>query len=105
MIKEWQIDPVKGKLMQADLLRISLTEKQRVSVPVELVGEAVGTKLSGGILEHVLRELEVECLPNDIPKNFKVDVSSLDIGGHIMVRDLKVADNVRVLTRRDNVVA
>src|SRR2546428_318556 len=67
MIKDFDIDPVKGKLMHADFYRISLTKKQRVSVPVELVGEPEGVRLDGGILDHTLRALEIECLPTDIP--------------------------------------
>lgn len=105
MIKDWQIDPVKGKLMHADLYRISLTTKQRVSVPIELVGEPEGVKLSGGIMEYNLRELEIECLPADIPESITVDVSALAVGDHISVRDIKVPENIRVLTGGDTVVA
>jgi large subunit ribosomal protein L25 len=105
MIKDWQIDPIKGKLIHADFYRISLTEKQRVSVPVELVGEPFGVRYEAGILEHTLRALEIECLPSDIPKHITVDVSHLHLSGHVMVRDLKVGDNIRILTGSDYVVA
>jgi large subunit ribosomal protein L25 len=105
MIKDWQIDPVKGKLMHADFYRISLTDKQRVSVPLELVGEPEGVKLDGGILDHPLREIELECLPADIPESIEIDVSALKVGDHIMARDIKVADNIRILTNPDQVIA
>jgi large subunit ribosomal protein L25 len=105
MIKDWQIDPVKGKLMHADLFRISLTEKQRVSVPIELVGEPEGVRLDGGILDHPIRQLEIECLPGDIPGSIEIDVSGLHIGDHILTKDIKFADTIRVLTPGDQVVA
>ncbi|MEW6730885.1 MAG: 50S ribosomal protein L25 [Acidobacteriota bacterium] len=105
MIKDWQLDPVRGKLMHADLLRISLTQKQRVSVPVELVGESIGVKHDAGILEHTLRELEIECLPADIPEHITVDVSNLGLGDHLLVKDLKVTGDIRVITGEDHVVA
>lgn len=105
MIKEWEIDPVKGKLTHADFFRISLTEKQHVSVPIELTGEATGAKQDGGIIDHVLRELEIECLPTDIPEHISVDISHLKVGDHVMVKDLKVPVNVRVLSSPDQVVA
>jgi large subunit ribosomal protein L25 len=104
MIKEWDIHPVTGKLSHADLCRISLTEKQRVSVSIQLVGEAPGVKVGGGILETHLRELDIECLPSDIPEHLTIDVSQLNLGDHIMVKDVKVADNVRVLNSGDQVI-
>lgn len=104
MIKEWDIHPVTGKLTHADLYRISLTEKQRVTVPVHVVGEATGVKIGGGILETHLRELEVECLPIDIPENITVDVSHLNLGDHIMVKDVKVSENVRLMNAADQVI-
>lgn len=104
MIKEWQIDPISGKLAHADLYRISLTEKQRVNVRIHLVGEAIGTKLGGGVLEHHLRQLEVECLPTEIPEHIDIDVSHLNVGDHIMVRDIKVPDSIHILDSGDQVV-
>jgi len=104
MIKEWDIHPVTGKLAHADLYRISLTEKQRINVPVLLVGESAGVKVGGGTLEHHLRELQVECLPMDIPEHIDIDISDLKIGDHIMVRDVKVSDNIRLMDSGDQVV-
>jgi large subunit ribosomal protein L25 len=90
--------------MHADFLRISLTQKQRVSVPVEVVGESIGVRQDGGILDHVLREVEVECLPADIPEHITIDVSALRVGDHISVRDVRVADNVRILANLDQTI-
>lgn len=95
IIKDWQVDPVKGRLLHADLLRLSMTSVTRVSVSVVTVGEPAGVKVDGGILELQLREIEVECLPGDIPENLTVDVSNLQIGDHATVADL-VFDRERV---------
>lgn len=104
MIKEWDINPVTGKLSHADLYRISLTQKQHVNVPVHVVGEAPGVKTGGGILETHLRELQVECLPADIPEHITIDVSHLNLGDHIMVKDLKVSEQVRLMNSADQVI-
>lgn len=104
-IKDWQIHPISGKLMHADFYRISLTENQYVNVPVELVGEAAGTKLGGGTLEHSLRELSVECLAANIPENITVDISNLQVGDHISVKDIIVPEGLRILNNLDQVVA
>src|SRR5712692_117305 len=85
IIKEYQVDPVKGRLLHADLLRLSMTTITRVSVSVETIGEPPGVKTEGGILELQLRDIEVECLPGDIPEHLKVDVSNLQIGDHVIV--------------------
>lgn len=105
MIKDWQLDPVKGRLVHADFFRVSMTEKTRVSVPVRLVGEPKGVKIDGGILDHPVREIEIECLPTEIPEHIDVDVSGLRVGGHIYAKDLKLAGNMRILTPGDQVVA
>jgi large subunit ribosomal protein L25 len=88
IIKDWQVDPVKGRLLHADLLRLSMTTATRVRVRIETQGEPAGVKLEGGILELQMRELEVECLPGDIPENIEVDVSGMNIGDHVTVADL-----------------
>ena len=95
MIRDWQLEPVRGYLMHVDFLRIAMTERLRVKVPVEPNGEPVGVKQQGGLLEQVHREVEVECLPEDIPDEFAVDVSELTIGEGIRIGDLKV-DNTKV---------
>jgi large subunit ribosomal protein L25 len=106
IVKDWQIDPVKGRLLHADLLRLSMTEVTRVSVSIELVGEPVGVKLDGGILEIQLREIDVECLPGDIPEHIDVDVSALHVGDHVTVADLIYdRDKVKVFADENQIVA
>ncbi|HKX26636.1 MAG TPA: 50S ribosomal protein L25 [Blastocatellia bacterium] len=100
-----QLDPVKGTLMHADFIRISLTEKTTFDLPIKIVGESEGVKLHGGILEVVIHSLEIRCLPLDLPESVEVDVSGLGLGDHLSVKDLKVGDQVEVLTDSDTVVA
>jgi large subunit ribosomal protein L25 len=95
MIRDWQLEPVKGYLMHVDFLRIAMDERLRVKVPVEPRGEPVGVKQQGGLLEQVHREVEVECLPEDIPGELTVDVAELVIGKGIRVGDLMV-DNTKI---------
>ncbi len=90
LLKEVQHHPVSGKVIHADFHEISLTRKLRIEVPIKLVGEPVGVTQQGGVLEHVLREVEVECLPTDIPEQIEVDVSALSIGQSLTVADIKV---------------
>lgn len=97
IIKEIQYHPVKGNILHVDFNEISLTELLTVKVPVKVSGEAQGIK-EGGILEHILWEVEVECLPTQIPGDIPVDVSDLKIGDSILVKDLKVPEGVKVLT-------
>src|SRR5215510_8434707 len=80
MIVDWQYEPIKGKLLHIDLKRIAMDKVLRVKVPIVLKGEAAGVKQEGGILEQILRELEVECLPADIPSHIDADVSELVFG-------------------------
>jgi large subunit ribosomal protein L25 len=104
LIREIQRDPVGGRILHLDLQHISLTERIVVEVPVVLVGIAVGVKEGGGILEHLLREVEVECLPTDIPSKLEVDVSALNIGDSLHVSDLK-ADRVEIITEAERAIA
>jgi large subunit ribosomal protein L25 len=104
LIREIQRDPVGGRILHLDLQHISLTERIVVEVPVVLVGIAIGVKEGGGILEHLLREVEVECLPTDIPAKLEVDVSALQIGDSLHVSDLK-ADRVEILTEAERAIA
>jgi large subunit ribosomal protein L25 len=106
IIKDWQVDPVKGRLLHADLLRLSMTTVTRVSVSIEIQGEPIGVKLENGILELQLRDVEVECLPGDIPEHLQVDVSNLNIGDHVSVADLVYdRDRVKVLADEHQIVA
>jgi large subunit ribosomal protein L25 len=106
IIKDFQVDPIKGRLLHADLLRLSMTTVTHVRVPVHVTGEPVGVKTEGGILELQLREVEVECLPGDIPESLNVDVSNLHIGGHVTVADLVYdRDKVKLLADEHQIVA
>lgn len=106
IIKDYQVDPVKGRLLHADLLRLSMTTLTRVSVSVETIGEPPGVKSEGGILELQLREIEAECLPGDIPEHLTVDVSNLQIGDHVTVADLVYdREKVRLLADENQIVA
>lgn len=105
MIVEWQREPVKGQLLHVDLKRIAMDQRMRVKVPVQTRGEAVGVKTQGGILELVTREIEIECLPAEIPDHVAVDISELSIGQNFRVSDLKLGNNLRVLSDPDRVIA
>ena len=105
MLKDWQLDPVRETLLHVDLIRVAMTEKLRVKIPITLVGEAKGVKVQGGVLEQVTREVEVECLPADIPGQLTADVSELMIGKQLRVGELAVDAKVKVLTDPDRVVA
>jgi large subunit ribosomal protein L25 len=105
ILKEFQVEPVKGRLLHADFYEVALDKTLEVDVHVEIQGVPVGVKVQGGVLDIVTRELRVECLPRDIPEKIVVDVSELELGKHIRVSDLKVPDKVKVLTEPDVVVA
>ncbi len=104
LIREIQRDPVGGGILHLDLMHISLTERIVVEVPVVLVGTPTGVKDGGGILEHLLREVEVECLPADIPSRLEVDVSALNIGDTLHVSDIQ-AERVVIKTEADRALA
>jgi large subunit ribosomal protein L25 len=105
MIVDWQHEPIKGKLLHIDLKRIAMDKMMRVSVPIQLVGTATGVKNQGGILEHVLREVEVECLPNDIPSHLDVDISNLALNEAIHVSDLPHSGSIKFLGDENATVA
>jgi len=105
LIKDWQTDPLKGRLLHADLIRIRLDQETRVEVPIRIVGEPRGVKQDGGLLDVVSHELEVECLPTDIPEYIDVDVSDLAVGDHISVKDVKIDPKIKILTDPDHVIA
>src|SRR5882757_4201546 len=105
MIVDWQNEPIKGKLLHIDLKRIAMDKMMRVSVPIQLVGIPVGVKTQGGILEHVLREVEIECLPGDIPSHLDVDVTNLELHGLIHVSDLPHSGSIKFLGDENATVA
>jgi len=90
MMKDWQVDPLSGSLLHVDLLRIAMDVRMRVRVPVHTFGEPQGVKMQGGVFEVVTREVELECLPGDIPEEFKVDVSGLMIGKQLRAGDVPI---------------
>lgn len=105
MLREWQWDPLHGGLLHVDMVRIARDEKLRVKVPIQITGEPQGVKVQGGLLEFILREVEVECLPDDIPEHITLDVSDLLIGRNLRVSDLPVSEKVKVLAEPARVVA
>jgi large subunit ribosomal protein L25 len=105
MIVDWQFEPVKGKLLHVDLKRIAMDQKLTVKVPIELKGEPVGVKQQGGILEQMLREVEIECLPADIPSFIEVDVTELVFGKVLRVVDLPHSGKLEFLTDENQPVA
>ena len=104
VIKEIQYEPVHGDILHVDFNEISLTKAIEVNVPVKVKGEPIGVKQEGGSLELILWEIEVECLPTQIPKDFQVDVSSLKIGDSIHIKDLSVPTGVRILNDPSSIV-
>ena len=105
MIVDWQYEPIKGSLVHVDLKRIAMDQKLHVRVPIVLKGEAEGVKTQGGILEHVLREVEIECLPQDIPTAIEVDVSHLVFGIVLRVENLPHGEKLKFLTDANRPVA
>jgi len=106
ILKDWQTDPITGRLLHVDLLRVAMDVRMRVSVPVHTFGEPAGVKQQGGVFEVVYREVEVECLPGDIPTEFKVDVSSLMLGQQLHAKDLPVdTAKIKLLTDGERVLA
>ena len=106
MMKDWQVDPFTGSLLHVDMLRIAMDVRMRVRVPVHTFGEPQGVKLQGGIFEMVTREVEIECLPSDIPEEFKVDISGLMIGNQLRAGDVPLdPEKMKLVTDPLRVIA
>ncbi len=105
MIVDWQYEPIKDQLIHIDLKRIALDKPLRVSVRVKLLGIPVGVKTFGGILDQVLREVEIECLPADIPSHIDVDISELGLHQVLRVNELPHSGKIKFLTAEDAAVA
>ena len=105
LLREVQHEAIMGGLIHADFLEISMTKKMRVTIPLSLKGEPVGVSQQGGILEHLLRHIEVECLPGDLVESFEVDVTSMALGKTMMIRDIVLDAKYTVLTAGDVAVA
>ena len=88
LVKDFQLDPVSSELLHVDFYRLAMDKVITVTVPVTLIGEAMGVKQQGGLLDFVNREIQIECMPSEIPENVKVDVQELSIGDGVRVRDV-----------------
>jgi len=106
ILKDWLVDPLTGKLLHVDLMRVAMDVRMKVKVPVHTFGEPTGVKVQGGVFEVVTREVEIECLPTDIPTEFKLDVTELMLGKQLRVSDLTVdMGKVKMLTEPERVIA
>jgi large subunit ribosomal protein L25 len=106
IVKDWQVDPVTGNLLHVDLLRIAMDVRMKVKVPVHTFGEPSGVKVQGGVYEVVTREVEVECLPADIPTEFKVDVSGLALNQSLRAGELPLdTKKLKLLTDPQTVLS
>ena len=105
MVVDRQVDPIRGLLLHADLKRIDLTKRIRVTVPVGTFGEAAGVKVQGGLLEIISRAIEIECLPDEIPESFTVDVSELMIGQGKRASDVELSGSMKLLSDAQTVIA
>jgi large subunit ribosomal protein L25 len=105
MIVDWQYEPIRDSLLHIDLKRIALDKAMKVSVPVRLIGVPTGVKNDGGMLDQVLREVEIECLPGDIPSHIDVDVTNLSLHQAIRVSDLPHSGSIKFLDAEDATVA
>ncbi|KJJ83733.1 Ribosomal protein L25 [Candidatus Omnitrophus magneticus] len=104
IIQETQMDPLNDKLIHVDFVEISLTEKIKVKVPIAMKGEAPGVKEESGVLHAIMWEIEVECLPKNIPQHIDIDVSSLRVGDTIHLKDIKLPEGVAFVGDLDQLV-
>ncbi len=105
MFNERQIDPVRGRLIHADLTRLVKGQKIEVTVPLHLVGEPVGVREEQGVLEQIIREIEIRCEPREIPDVINVDVSNLSVHDVVRISDIQVDERIEILNPPDTVIA
>jgi large subunit ribosomal protein L25 len=105
MVVDRQVDPIKGLLLHADLKRIDLTKRIRVTVPVGTSGEPAGVKVQGGLLEIISRSIEIECLPDEIPESFTIVVTELMIGQSKRASDVEVSGSMKLVSDPQTVIA
>ena len=105
MVVDHQVDPLRGTLLHADFKRIDLTKRIRVTVPVHTAGEAKGVKVQGGLLEVITRAIEIECLPDEIPESFTIDVTELMIGQSKRASDVELSGSMKLISAPDTVIA
>lgn len=104
MIRDRQVDPIRGNTLHIDFQRINMAEKVHVTVPIEIQGLAQGVRVQGGILDFVTREVELECLPANIPPHLGVDVTDLDVGDHLEAGQIEVPEGVEMLLDPSRVI-
>jgi large subunit ribosomal protein L25 len=105
MFHERQVDPIRGRLIHADFTRLVKGQKIEVTVPLHLTGEPIGVRDEQGVLEQIIRELEIRCEPREIPDVINVDVSNLGVHDVIHISDIQVAEGIEILTPADTVIA
>jgi large subunit ribosomal protein L25 len=105
MVVDQQVDPIRGRMLHADLKRVDLTKRIRVTVPVHTEGEPVGVKVQGGLLEIITRAVEIECLPDEIPESFTVSVAELNIGQSKRASDVAMAGSMKLVSDPQSVIA
>jgi large subunit ribosomal protein L25 len=105
MIVAWQTDPIKGHLLHIDLQRIDVNKRITVKVPVQTVGEPKGVKIQGGLHELVTRELEIQCLPHEIPEHFSVDIADLMVGQNIRASEIPLSGSAILVTPPETVIS
>jgi large subunit ribosomal protein L25 len=104
LIKDYQVDPISGKLIHVDLMEVAMNEKVKIQVAVHVTGQSIGVK-EGGIFQYGQRHLEVECLPGQIPDFIEVDITALKVNESLHVRNIKAGEGVKILTDPDATVA
>src|SRR5574341_818976 len=104
LIKDYQLDPINGKLIHLDLMEVAMNEKVKIQVAVHIAGSSIGVK-EGGIFQYGQRQLEIECLPNQIPDFIEVDISNLKVNESLHVRDITAPEGVKILSDADATVA
>jgi large subunit ribosomal protein L25 len=106
ILKDWLVDPVSGRLLHVDLLRVAMDVRMRVKVPVHTFGEPSGVKVQGGVFETVTREVEIECLPGEIPSEFKMDVSGLALNQALRAGEIPIdTTKMKLITEPERVLA
>lgn len=105
LVVDWQHDPVKGNLLHIDLMRVDLSKRLKVKVPIHATGEARGVKQQGGLYQLVNREIEIECLPDDIPASFAIDITPMLIGDAIRAKDIPLTGSMTLLSRPEMVLS
>jgi len=105
LVTDWQYHPLKGTLLHIDLLRIDLSKRLKVKVPVHTTGDPKGVKQQGGLFENVARDVEIECLPDDIPESFTIDVTELMLGDSLRAQQIPISGSMVLLTAPEKVIA